>query len=230
MSHRLLVDPQVVAMFAGYRALVVYATGLDNRVGADEAHALLRAASEHVRSAFPYDIPSSHPHLQAWRQVFAAFGSKPSKHLCSAEALLKRVLKGGEIPSINPIVDTYNAVSLSCVIPVGGEDWDMLESDLCLKFARGNEPFEFRSEGVLAVEYPDVQEVIWADSRGVTCRRWNWRQCERTAVTSDTRSAYFVFDAIEPFGWAELEEAAEILMDHLSTTQRKISWQVERLT
>ncbi len=41
-------------------------------------------------------------------------------------------------------------------------------------------------------------EVVWRDDAGVTCRRWNWRQGRRTALTEATRRAFFVFDALAP--------------------------------
>jgi DNA/RNA-binding domain of Phe-tRNA-synthetase-like protein len=75
----------------------------------------------------------------AWRRVFSEFGSKPSRYPSSAEALLARVLKGGELPRINALVNTYNAVSLRHVIPVGGEDLDRLRGDLRLVRAADGE-------------------------------------------------------------------------------------------
>lgn len=44
-------------------------------------------------------------------------------------------------------------------------------------------------------ESVDPGEVVWADEAGVTSRRWNWRQCTRTALTGHVRNAYFVLDA-----------------------------------
>ena len=54
--------------------------------------------------------------------AFRAFGAKPQRTPCSAEALLKRAKRDGVIPSVNAVVDLYNAVSLRFAIPVGGED------------------------------------------------------------------------------------------------------------
>ena len=34
---------------------------------------------------------------------------------------------------------------------------------------------------------PKEGEVVYADARHVLCRRWNWRQDARTAVTPETR-------------------------------------------
>src|SRR5262249_46344623 len=120
--------------FPGYTAAIVYAHGLDNGESDGESAQWLRDAEDHVR-AHVAEPASSHPHLAAWRTTFSAFGSKPSKFLCSAEALVKRTLKGEEIPPISRVVDAYNAVSLRHVVPAGGEDLDRLESDLTLAFA-----------------------------------------------------------------------------------------------
>ena len=38
------------------------------------------------------------------------------------------MLKGGELPRINRLVDVYNAISVRHMVPVGGEDADRLEA------------------------------------------------------------------------------------------------------
>jgi DNA/RNA-binding domain of Phe-tRNA-synthetase-like protein len=203
---RLKIDPAVAARFPQYTAAVVYAFGLDNGESDAESASWLREAEAQVRARVP-EPASVHPHLASWRTVFSAFGSKPSKFLCSAEALVKRVLKGEEIPPINRVVDAYNAVSLRHVVPAGGEDLDRLESDLVLAFADGTEPFDLLS-GDGASEHPDPGEVVWRDSAGVTCRRWNWRQCRRTRLLPETRNAYFVIDRLPPYPVDVVEGAA----------------------
>jgi DNA/RNA-binding domain of Phe-tRNA-synthetase-like protein len=152
--------------------------------------------------------PSEHPHIAAWRSVYQSFGAKPKKYTCSIEALLTRVGKQEPLPSINPIVNLYNAVSLDQVIPLGGEDRDKLTSDLVLALADGSETLDTRRSGESVIEHPDACEIVWKDSTGVTCRRWNWRQCERTTVRPETRRGYFVFDCLTPFGATEATAAA----------------------
>ena len=60
--------------------------------------------------------------------------------------------------------------------------------------------------------YPEPGEVIWADSTGITCRRWNWRQCRRTQLTEDTQNVYFVLDRLAPYSIEALMSAGEDLM------------------
>jgi DNA/RNA-binding domain of Phe-tRNA-synthetase-like protein len=210
MHYRLRVDDRVVERFPGYSVLLLYASGLTNGPSDDRAERALREAEAVARQQFDGDPPTTHAHVGAWRAAFSAFGAKPSKYPCSVEALLSRVLKGHELPAINQVVDLYNALSVRYVLPIGGEDRDALTSDSTLTFATGNEPF-VAIGGDGQIVYPEPGEVIWADSSGVTCRRWNWRQCRRTALTEDTRNAYFVLDRLTPYPLDELRACGEQL-------------------
>lgn len=213
MSVRLQVAPEILEKFPDYTAVVLYARNLENGESDAASAKWLREAEAFARASLTEPL-SAHPHLQAWRATFSAFGSKPSKYLCSAEALLKRVLRGEEIPAINRVVDAYNAVSIRHVVPAGGEDLDSLESDLHLAFASGEEPFDvIGGEG--AAEHPDRGEVVWKDSAGVTCRRWNWRQCRRTRLLPGTKNAYFVLDRLAPYPLEILQRASEELVERL---------------
>jgi DNA/RNA-binding domain of Phe-tRNA-synthetase-like protein len=187
------VSPEVTAAWPDYRVAVVLAEGV--RGGpSDESSERLLAAAEEAARASDLERAADDLRIAAWRRVFSEFGSKPSRYPSSAEALLARVLKGGELPRINALVDTYNAVSLNHVIPVGGEDLDRLRGDLRLVRAEDG-------------------EVVWRDDEGVTCRRWNWRQEPRTQLTEATRNAFFVFDQLPP--QQSLDLAVGELIDQL---------------
>lgn len=211
-DYRLRVDQRVLDAFPGYSVLVIYARGLTNGESDAISERELRAAEAEARASLGERKPAEHEHVAAWRGAFAAFGAKPSRYPCSVEALLSRVLKGQELPAINQIVDLYNAVSIRHVLPVGGEDLDRLTSDLTLAFADGTEPFDVVQGGEVTIEHPEPGEVVWADSTGVTCRRWNWRQGVRTRLTPDTRNAYFVLDRLAPWPLENLHAASDDLI------------------
>jgi DNA/RNA-binding domain of Phe-tRNA-synthetase-like protein len=148
-----------------------------------------------------------HPHLGAWREAFRAFGAKPKRYQCSAEALIRRP-EG--LPRINRLVDLYNAVSVRWAVPVGGEDIDHVVGSVRLVFARGDEAFD-------GGDPPKPGEVVWMDGAGVTCRRWNWRQGVRTRLTESTQRAYFLFDALPELD----DEALAGAMDELAVAVRE---------
>ena len=201
--------------FPEYSGLILYAENITNGPSDDYSTRLLRRVEQELRERLHFEYLQQEPHVQAWREVFRRFGSNPKKFPSSLEALLKRVLKGNELPAINRIVDIYNAISLEHLIPAGGEDWTKLASDLNLMVATGAEPFVVFHEGQESVTYPDKGEIIWADVEGVTCRRWNWRQCKRTQLTEKTEHAYFVLDSLVPYTKEQLVAAGEGLAQHL---------------
>ena len=227
MAHKLRVDPAVFETFPDYRALILYTTGMASPESDDASLEIQRQAMESARAAFGDAKANSHEHMMAWRKTFSAFGSKPSKYPNSGEALLKRVLRGDDLPQINYMVDVYNALSVKYVIPLGGEDRDKLTSDLVLRFATGDEPFVTRGDG--EVEHPDEGEVVWADSDGVTCRRWNWRQGERTALTTATRNAYFLFETLKPYSMEMLQAACDEFVEHVKAVSPDCGFETEVL-
>lgn len=222
MNYRLRVDPRIEERFPGYAVIVVYASNLENTASDEASLRCLREAEAHARNAFSTIKPSEHPHIALWREAYQNFGLKPSKYLCSAEALVSRVVKGGELPAINALVDRYNVVSLRHVVPAGGEDRDRLSSDLILTFADGTEPFETMAQGEVVIDHPIPGEVVWKDAAGVTCRAWNWRQCLRTRLTGSTTSAYFVLERLEPYPMEHLHAAANELEMHLRETSPNV--------
>lgn len=206
-----LIDQAVAELAPQFRALsiVVQAAPLANP---EVAQAALDRACKVVQEGGP---SWGEAHLAEWAHTFRKFGAKPQRTPCSAEALRKRVLRDGGLPSLDPIVDLYNAISLEYAIPVGGENIEAYVGSPRLVIADGTEPFDTLKEGAPAVEYPDAGEVIWRDDQGVTCRRWNWRQGVRTRLGADAKSMWFILESLPAMPLEALTEAGDKLIEGL---------------
>ncbi|HLX40795.1 MAG TPA: phenylalanine--tRNA ligase beta subunit-related protein [Ktedonobacteraceae bacterium] len=167
MAYQLIVDDQIFEQFPGYQALIVYAEGIQNFPSTEEGTALLHSAEQECRAKLTLDTLALHPHIVAWRDAYRQFGAKPKKYASSVEALLLRTLKGQDIPTINGLVDLYNALSLKYILPVGGEDWNKLVGVLHLTFAQGSRR---RIETVLVAMVP----ILYRNGRDVEERIMNW--------------------------------------------------------
>jgi DNA/RNA-binding domain of Phe-tRNA-synthetase-like protein len=209
------VDPAVWALRPDYRALLIVVEGLRPAPGDDTSEALLRRAEEVARDALEEQPVDALPHVAAWREAYRAFGARPSRTRNSLEALTRRAPSG--LPRVNRLTDIYNAVSVLHQVPVGGEDLDRYDGPPRLVRATGDEPFDTVADGAGVVEHPEPGEVVWRDDAGVTCRRWNWRQCARTQLRDDTRTALFVLDALAPMTYAALLAAADAIVANLAT-------------
>ncbi|MFI9048824.1 B3/4 domain-containing protein [Streptomyces sp. NPDC053427] len=215
MTRPLHISDEVRALAPGFGHLVIEAHGLTNGPSDEAGSALLDEATRRLVERLDGRAPQDDPHIAAWRAAYTAFGTKPSRTRNSAEALAKRALADGGLPRINRLVDLYNALSVAHLIPVGGEDLDRIQGDMRLVRARGDEPFVTAAGGAEVVEHPEPGEVVWCDDRGVTCRRWNWRQGVRTRLTEDSVSALFLLERMAPMTLEELTTAGAELAEAL---------------
>lgn len=207
------VDAAVTALRPDYRVLLVAVDGLVPGPSDAGSDALLAAAEAHARELLAGCDVTELPAVASWREAYRAFGAKPQRTRNSLEALLRRVPDG--LPRVNRLTDIYNAISVRHGLPLGGEDLHRYVGAPALVRADGSEPFDTIVGGEAAVEHPLPGEVVWRDDAGVTCRRWNWRQCRRTALTEDTTSALFILDVLDPLTDAEVVAAADELIDEL---------------
>lgn len=113
MDFRPSVAPEITLLRPDFRALSILVHGARNAASDAQSAAELSAAVRDMNAA-----PWAAQHLDAWRDAYRAFGAKPQRTPCSAEALRKRCERDGSLPPANAIVDLYNAISLRYAIPV----------------------------------------------------------------------------------------------------------------
>lgn len=205
------IDSQISVIAPKFKALSITVKGSKIREWTYAKTVLKDACSSILENDFLW----AESHINAWGEVYRRFGTKPNRTPCSAAALRKRVFKEGTMPSIDPIVDIYNAISIRYAIPVGGEDMDNYQGTPTLTIADGTEPFCTMKNGETSIENPEVGEVIWRDEIGVTCRRWNWRQGVRTRIKSSTRNMWFILESLPEMPLESLQEAGQEMIKHL---------------
>ena len=207
---RLTLAPSFLALFPD--AIVGIAVGreLTNSGAPPGLAGRLERAAAAAAGAFAGVPIAEHPRLAVWREAYRRFGAKPRDHPSSIESLVRRAVKGGGLRSINPLVDLYNAVSLERLLPAGAEDLDAISGDVELTVA-GEGEAPVRLLGEPEERAPRPGEVIYRDGVGAICRRWNWKEADRTKITPATRSAVAVVEGLPPIPRADVEAAvAEI--------------------
>lgn len=209
---RRLVDqihPEIFDQFPGYCWGKVICWDVDNRRGLEEATLLLREVEAWVRQDEILADVVAHPKIAAWRQAFSQFGARPSKYQASIEALVRRARRGDALPPINAMVAVYNALSLRFLLPVGGDDLDLVSGGLHLRAAKGDEPF--KPLGADAEEPPEPGEIVYADDAKVLCRRWSWRGGEPSKISPATTNAVLNVHGLAPATLDEVTRATETL-------------------
>lgn len=208
--------PELVARYPTVVGGVILASGLTNGPAPDDLREAF-AAEQRAALARIGDTPLSQiPALAAWRGVFRGFGVDPTQYRSAAEALLRRLTKKGEIPSVNTLVDIGNLVSIRYALPVALFDTRAIAGTNTVRFADGAERYVTLGEG--ESEHPEPGEVIFVDDLGqVHARRWCFRQSEQSAVRDDTTEALITVEAHHAQGHADVEAAVGDLVELLRT-------------
>ncbi len=207
---KLIVSEKIFTTFPDVLIGVITARGIDNSAESSEVMQNLHREEMQVRERFITQQLSEHPHIAPWREAYRKFGAKPKDYQSSVENLIRRVVKGYSLPHINMLVDLYNTISLRHIVPAGGEDLDKIEGDIELTFANENEP-PVKLLGEPEARSPKIGEVIYKDAISSICRRWNWKEADRTKLSDGTHNAVLVIEALPPVDRLKLNEILQEL-------------------
>ncbi len=181
---------------------------LETLPGQDQGLAALRAAvTERVRSDYRLEGLASHPTVAGLRALFRAAGCDPTRYRPSSEALLRRLLKGGELPAIHPLVDLNNCLSASLAVPCCVSREETLHPPVTLRAGAPGEAYE-SLRGPFNLE----RKPLLTDAEGpwdtpITGNR-------KVKVEADTRRAWLV--AYLPRGAVTPPAAERVLAELLA--------------
>jgi DNA/RNA-binding domain of Phe-tRNA-synthetase-like protein len=132
------------------------------------------------------------PEVIAFQELLRKVGVNPRREQPSVERLLGYVLKRGDLPAINSLVDAYNLVSVRSLCSLGAHDLDRFTPPATLRLLTGQESFTALGRdtpmSVIAGEYGYVD----AEDR-VLCRL-DLLQAEFSKVTAETVNALLIVE------------------------------------
>jgi DNA/RNA-binding domain of Phe-tRNA-synthetase-like protein len=157
---------------------------------------------------------SSHPLISQWRKALQDAKVSVKKYPPSIQALAKRTQLHEDPFSINPIVDTYNAVCMDLVLPDGAYDVNQLDGGLQLRISEGGESFKPIGKKENNPTIPG--EIVYSDDVEVITRQFLWQQADKGKITDSTKSVVFVFELLT-------DMSQEILDNAVNTIEEKFS-------
>lgn len=208
---KIQISNEILEKYPKVKIGVVIAKDIRIRESDLELEELKRGIENELKSKFTSQTLSQHPFINAWRETYRSFGvTKVKEKNPSAEALIRRVLKEGRLPSINTLVDLYCMISAKNLIPIGGYDLDKVKGNIILRFSKDGE--EFLGIGKYDErKQTEPGEVVYADDEKILCRRWNYRDCKQTAITLETKNVCLQVDGTGSIPLEILEKTTEEL-------------------
>lgn len=150
--------------------------------------------------------------VRAYRDFYWRLGIDPTKTRPSGEALLRRVLHGGELPTISTAVDAYNLASMKTIIPISGFDRDTLHPPFNVRFAENGEAFTG-----IGMEKPMALKsgmLVLANTRRVLCI-YPHRDADQTKITHKTKNLLLVAYGAPGITYQQLEEAVKTALEYI---------------
>jgi DNA/RNA-binding domain of Phe-tRNA-synthetase-like protein len=203
-------DPRILEQFPQLSGGAMLGTGLNNILSPVELRQAYLDEQSRVLKWIGGTPLSEIKTLAGWRAAFRQFGVDPTQYRSAAEALLRRLTKKGDIPSINAIVDACNLLSIRYALPVAAFDCRQLLGAVSVHFAAGSE--RFTPLGETTVEHPEPGEVIFSDEAGlVLARRWCWRQSDESAAREESTQVLYTIESQHENGRKLVEQALQDL-------------------
>ena len=130
------------------------------------------------------DIAAHHP-VAAMRKLFKGAGCDPTRYRPASEALLRRLVKGAELPAIHPLVDVNNCLSAELAVPCCVMKEGSLGTSLVFRPGAAGESYESLRGPFNAEAKPLLVDEIGPIDTPIT-------GSERVKVQAETRRAWLV--------------------------------------
>lgn len=203
--------PEIAERFPTLVGGIIIAEGMKNSPSPESLLKRYQAEQQIIAQRGDGSL-SEIPALAAWRTAFRKFGVEPTKYRSAGESLIRRVVKKGDIPSINALVDMGNLVSIRYALPVAVVDRRAVKGTITVHFADGSEHYTQMGQDEKD-RIPEGEVVFTDETNTVFARRWCWRQSAESAAALDTTDAVITIEAHHAEGRQDVEKAVTDLVN-----------------
>jgi DNA/RNA-binding domain of Phe-tRNA-synthetase-like protein len=174
---------------------------------------LKREVAGDIREKYDLEALRGDERIRCYRDFFWRLGIDPTKIRPASEALIRRILRGREIPRINTAVDAYNLASMKHNIAIGSFDLDRFVGSLEIRLSAPGE--EFLGIGMEEPKVLRGNEIVISDEEKLVAI-YPYRDADSTKVTTDTKNIFSLMCGVPGISRGILREAAETTISNLT--------------
>jgi DNA/RNA-binding domain of Phe-tRNA-synthetase-like protein len=165
-----------------------------------------------IKSSYTLETLKDVPELRLYRDFFWKIGIDPTKVRPASEALIRRVVQGKPLPTINTLVDSYNLASMESRIPLAAFDSDKISPNLLLRFAVKNE--QFTGIGMKSPVLLEGNELVIQSGDDIIAL-YPHRDADRSKVTLSTRTVLVVVCGVPGIPGESLRNARTVAEEYI---------------
>jgi DNA/RNA-binding domain of Phe-tRNA-synthetase-like protein len=205
---KIIIDRSVSDKFPEVDVLVKCVRGVSVKPYDEELEKFKVEVCSQVRSRYTLDGVKNAATFRAYRDFFWRIGVDPTKNRPASEALIRRILAGKNLPTINTLVDAYNLASVVSEVALAAFDEDKMRSrEVIMRLAKRGE--SFLGIGMNESMKLEGGEVVLEDS-GDLIAVYPYRDAERSKITESTKNAALVACGVPGIGRDKLIQAADL--------------------
>jgi DNA/RNA-binding domain of Phe-tRNA-synthetase-like protein len=208
----LKLDPELSSKFPTLSARITNIHEVNIKPQNPELEAFKMQVFEEAAEKWNVEELKDNQVFRAYRDFFWKVRVDPTKTRPAAEALLRRILRGNPLPTINTLVDAYNLASVSTSIPFGAFDLDMMRGAPVMREAKPGEDFLG-----IGMDEPIIlgggEAVIEDNERLIAV--YPYRDADYSKVTTSTRNLLLMTCGVPGVREEALSHAEEVCIEYI---------------
>ncbi len=209
----LKIDSKLESTFPELRTLTCEIRDVKVVKRSSELESFAAELMKQVKKQYSLEALKDLPTVRAYRDFFWRVGVDPTKNRPAAEALIRRILRGGNIPNINTLVDAYNLASIKTEIALAAFDLDRLRGDLLMRFAEEGE--KFMGIGMQKPMVFQGGEIVVSDSEKLVAV-YPHRDADNTKVTEKTKNIVLMVCGVPGIREENLRNAKQVTLEYIT--------------
>jgi len=206
------IDTQVKTRFPDLTVLTFNIEGVKVEKINVELEKFKNAIMKHVREKYDLESLKDVSTFRAYRDFFWKAEIDPTKIRPAAEALIRRILGGRDIPHINTLVDAYNLASIKTEIALAAFDADKVKGNLLMRFAEKGE--EFLGIGMEKPMLLQGGEIVVSDDEKLVAI-YPYRDADSTKITEKTKNVMLLVCGVPGIEEKTLRDAIRVTLDYV---------------
>jgi len=210
---KLTISPDIKSRFPKLTVLTSRITNVKVRKQDAELEKFKTELINNIKKQYHLDSLKDVASFRAYRDFFWKIRVDPTKNRPVAEALIRRILRGENLPRINTLVDAYNLASIKTEIALAAFDADKLKGSLIMRIAEAGE--EFMGIGMSRPMILQGGEVVISDEKKLVAI-YPHRDAENTKVTEQTRNVLLLICGVPGIPKGTLQNTVHVAIEFIT--------------
>jgi DNA/RNA-binding domain of Phe-tRNA-synthetase-like protein len=199
--------------FPGLQVIVEYVDGVKVEDTGTELQGFKGSVCAEVKGKYTLESVKDVAVFRSYRDFFWKVGIDPTKIRPAAEALVRRILAGKPLPTINNVVDSYNLASIKTEVALAAFNRDELKGRLLMRFARSGEQFE--GIGMSKPMELSGKEVVISDEEKLVAV-YPYRDADKSRVSTETKNLTILVCGVPGIDDAALRNAGKVALEFVT--------------